>query len=922
MATWVIQSTVVSGILAVVVALACRLGRLKPAARHALWLVVIVKLLLPPVMAWPWALPVHIAPVGLSASVPAPAHVETPAPAYSEVRAPMRVEAYISASAPLPRQSDTVLASPELATTTRQGTLSQPASTPVAISPRSSSPTRFAGLGAAFTPRALLVEIWLIGMAAVCLVQLRRILRIHRLALGGKPAPGWLEELLADTASRLEVRKPQVRTISGAHSPFLWGLGRPLLLLPESLVASLPQTRWPGVLAHELAHLKRRDHWVAWLKLAATCLWWWNPIAWCARRRLRENAELACDAWAVWAAPDGRREYAEALIDVFEAGVEKAVPTATLALGADIRLGFQERLTMLFHDNLPRKLSWQGTALAATLLLAALPAWQAATATDEDDGGQQATAVETLTATTETAAPEESSESDDDETSAPAAGHSEPGTPSVQPVTETHAPTTDTAKARHLAERNADPALEEALQAPVDIQFENEHIGSICETLCKPLDIEIVIDYRVVEPCRSAGQHTERRRAADHEAAPYVTDGIVRRVRLKNITLAGALEALLRPLNLTFSTDPGYIWVTSLNNVRSQSPPATDMADPTSATWKALSSRVHGEFEHEHLQDVCARLSEEAGLSIIVDQRIVEPPEASSPTALPWERAGWRSCGPTGMVHLGDGFVGAIFAGGEGLALHEILNMLGNSSSLAWRVEPEFIWISSPEMMLCDSYGVATDEPEIRCGLPTVYGGTCLGRGAGAPHAALSVTIPATGECISISPVYPRDDIIAGPYYMHVLDVYSEGSDLVVLLKRLKTGRVIRVTSPLPGSEGEAADKESFKEGIGPREGIETTAGKAEAVEAQEIRAKETAGLRLIRIRVMPDGTSRAQVGFASGAYNWYREKDRFERYQLLHIEPEKACIQIKDETTGETFTLTCEEQRGQDRGTPPPALR
>ena len=304
------------------------------------------------------------------------------------------------------------------------------------------------------------------------------------------------------------------------------------------------------------------------------------------------------------------------------------------------------------------------------------------------------------------------------------------------------------------------------------------------------------------------------------------------------------------------------------------------------------------------------------------DGNIVEPPEASSPTALPWERAGWRSCGPTGMVHLGDGFVGAIFAGGEGLALHEILNMLGNSSSLAWRVEPEFIWISSPEMMLCDSYGVATDEPEIRCGLPTVYGGTCLGRGAGAPHAALSVTIPATGECISISPVYPRDDIIAGPYYMHVLDVYSEGSDLVVLLKRLKTGRVIRVTSPLPGSEGEAADKESFKEGIGPREGIETTAGKAEAVEAQEIRAKETAGLRLIRIRVMPDGTSRAQVGFASGAYNWYREKDRFERYQLLHIEPEKACIQIKDETTGETFTLTCEEQRGQDRGTHPPALR
>jgi len=33
-----------------------------------------------------------------------------------------------------------------------------------------------------------------------------------------------------------------------------------------------------GIIAHELAHMHRRDHWITWLELGASIPWWWNPL--------------------------------------------------------------------------------------------------------------------------------------------------------------------------------------------------------------------------------------------------------------------------------------------------------------------------------------------------------------------------------------------------------------------------------------------------------------------------------------------------------------------------------------------------------------------------------------------------------------------------------------------------------------------
>src|SRR5207237_8805139 len=137
-----------------------------------------------------------------------------------------------------------------------------------------------------------------------------------------------------DLATRLRVRPPTASMVPGIGSPLLWCLGRPKLLWPAEGMELLKPDSIRGVIAHELAHLRRRDHWVGWITLLAGCVWRWNPLFWFIRGRLYVCAELACDAWVVGTLPEVRRAYAEALIEVLQLLVRKATPVPALGMGS------------------------------------------------------------------------------------------------------------------------------------------------------------------------------------------------------------------------------------------------------------------------------------------------------------------------------------------------------------------------------------------------------------------------------------------------------------------------------------------------------------------------------------------------------------------------------------------------------------
>jgi hypothetical protein len=97
-------------------------------------------------------------------------------------------------------------------------------------------------------------------------------------------------------------------------TPLTVGIVAPKVVLPAAW------TEWSGeklraVLAHEFAHVRRRDPIFSLLAQLNTCIFWFHPLAWWLQRKLAATAEHACDDEAIRAAGESRK-YAEILLEM------------------------------------------------------------------------------------------------------------------------------------------------------------------------------------------------------------------------------------------------------------------------------------------------------------------------------------------------------------------------------------------------------------------------------------------------------------------------------------------------------------------------------------------------------------------------------------------------------------------------------
>jgi hypothetical protein len=206
----------------------------------------------------------------------------------------------------------------------------------------------------------------------MALLQLVRIARFRRQVSRGHPAPAPLIALVGDVAPLLKVAPPPIVVVPSLASPMVWGFGRPRLLWPTALLGRVSPDSERAAVVHELAHLRRRDHWVGWLQLIAGCLWWWSPLFWHVRRQLGRAAELACDARVIETLPNARRAYAEALLAVCELVSRRAAPAPALGMGGP-RQEIERRLTMILRESVPSRAPLRALFGVVVLALIALP---------------------------------------------------------------------------------------------------------------------------------------------------------------------------------------------------------------------------------------------------------------------------------------------------------------------------------------------------------------------------------------------------------------------------------------------------------------------------------------------------------------------------------------------------------------------
>lgn len=177
----------------------------------------------------------------------------------------------------------------------------------------------YSALAAAWGVGTALLLLWL----GVCHWHLSRLRREARPVTSG-PA--------AETLSALTPRPPRLLCHPSVQSPFLAGLRHPAIFLPAAYEAEFDPTTLRAILAHELAHLARRDNaWTLAARLLCALLWP-QPLLWLLCRRLEQTSEEACDQ-AVLAQDCPPRAYADCLLTLAE---RHPLPRRERTLGAGV----------------------------------------------------------------------------------------------------------------------------------------------------------------------------------------------------------------------------------------------------------------------------------------------------------------------------------------------------------------------------------------------------------------------------------------------------------------------------------------------------------------------------------------------------------------------------------------------------------
>ena len=224
-------------------------------------------------------------------------------------------------------------------------------------------------------PGAWLAAIWIAGSVAMfgaIAVRWRRIGQLVRGA-GCGPYPHW-EALLESLVRRLRLRRG-VRLVVTERpvGPAVLGLFRPTVLLPRAVIEGKSSDEIELILAHELMHVRRGDPCFALLRSLVLSIWWFHPLVWWAGRRASREAERCCDEAVLAELRCNPARYARCLLDILEIKHQLSpVPAFPGVRAIEVTQGRLERIMKIGQGGY-RRTPWWCWAVVVLAAVVALP---------------------------------------------------------------------------------------------------------------------------------------------------------------------------------------------------------------------------------------------------------------------------------------------------------------------------------------------------------------------------------------------------------------------------------------------------------------------------------------------------------------------------------------------------------------------
>ena len=158
-------------------------------------------------------------------------------------------------------------------------------------------------------------------------------------------------------------RDPRICMSNSHRAPLTFGVFRPTVLLPEDLPVG--DAQFQLILAHELAHIRRKDCLRKLLLTVCLCLYWWNPLVWLMVWLANRDMELACDEAVLRAlGADCKKAYALTLLDMAQRNPKSAPLCSGFA-----KSSAEERIrAILSFKRIP---AWVGICVSVLFVLTA-----------------------------------------------------------------------------------------------------------------------------------------------------------------------------------------------------------------------------------------------------------------------------------------------------------------------------------------------------------------------------------------------------------------------------------------------------------------------------------------------------------------------------------------------------------------------
>jgi len=310
------QSWQIAVLVGVIAAVSLMLKNKSAHVRYLLWLIVLAKCLVPPLLTVPVAVLPERGPT--AAFEPVAAHPVEPAVAPA---APVAVVPEVIAV----RQT------------------------------RKLTPRQWLGLG------------WLAGVGVFVLVAVAKALRtvfwLHRQR---RPLPAELQRQVENVFSDLTVKRfPKLWLIDGTGQPFVWGLLRGSIYLPADFAKVDNTEHRRGVLGHELSHILRFDAAVNLLQIIVQAIFWFHPIVWWANKKIRAEREKCCDETAIARLGAKAKDYSTAIVNILVCEYESTRPVPSLAVAGPVK-NIEERIKTIMR---PEKTFYKRPSLRAVIVL-------------------------------------------------------------------------------------------------------------------------------------------------------------------------------------------------------------------------------------------------------------------------------------------------------------------------------------------------------------------------------------------------------------------------------------------------------------------------------------------------------------------------------------------------------------------------